>query len=151
MLKIERVFATTVCGLLFYGFSTLAFCQSTSPQEEAKKGEYLSEVQQLIGSRGDEPAENIFHNIEILRGKKASRLPGMMEALTGLLGVNCSFCHIPGHWELDEKPPKMIARKHFKMQASINEQYFNNENKISCWTCHHGRPQAELVPSDSAK
>src|SRR5689334_17437345 len=47
----------------------------------------IAEIKKRIAGREDELAENVFKNIEILKGKKASRLPGMMLALTGLIGV----------------------------------------------------------------
>src|SRR5262245_36213323 len=47
----------------------------------------LNEIKQRLVGRENEPAEKVFKNIEVLRGKNASRLPGMMAALTGLLGV----------------------------------------------------------------
>ena len=68
----------------------------------------------------------------------AFRLPGMMSALTGLLGVTCTTCHVPGHFESEELAPKRTARQHFKMQAALNQEYFGGANAISCWTCHRG-------------
>ncbi|MEW6212901.1 MAG: photosynthetic reaction center cytochrome c subunit family protein, partial [Acidobacteriota bacterium] len=73
-------------------------------------------------------------------------LPGMMSALTGLLGVDCSHCHAPREWE-KETPAKQTARKHFAMQSMLLREYFNNENKITCWTCHRGKPQPEPPPA----
>lgn len=117
-----------------------------SQQTACTKQEYLDEVRTLIRGHEDEPAENVFKNIEILKGKKASRLPDMMNALTGLLGVECNYCHTPGHWEDDDKKPKQIARKHFQLIKSVNHDYFQDENKVSCWTCHRGQPKAPLLP-----
>ena len=41
----------------------------------------LDEIKKKIAGREDEPAEQVFKNIEILKGNKASRLPGMMGGL----------------------------------------------------------------------
>src|SRR5689334_20986496 len=76
------------------------------PQQDAATAERdaaLSEIKRKIAGSEDEPAEKVFKNIEILKGKKASRLPGMMSALTGLLGVNCTYCHIKDKWDSEEK------------------------------------------------
>ena len=62
----------------------------------------------------------------------------MMSALTGLIGVTCATCHVPDHWESDELTPKQTARRHFKMQAELNQEYFGGANAVSCWTCHRG-------------
>jgi hypothetical protein len=131
-------------GFVVSLFSSLAFSQSSPAENE----QYLEEIRKQIAGREEEPAEKVFQNIEILQGKKASRLPGMMKALTGLLGVDCKYCHVPGHWELEEKKAKVVARQHFAMQAAIMKQYFSDENKISCWTCHRGKPLAEFVPQE---
>jgi hypothetical protein len=72
-----------------------------------------------------------------------------MSALTGLLGVDCNFCHIREHWDSEEKSEKRIARQHFAMQARINEEYFSGEEKLSWWTCHHGQPEPESLPPES--
>ena len=136
-------------GLVLICLSIISFTTFTFSQTVGRTdAEYLAEIQKRIAGREDEPAEKVFQNIELLRGKKASRLPGMMEALTGLLGVNCAHCHTPGHWEADDKKPKVIAKQHFDMQSAILKQYFNDENKITCWTCHRGKPTVEILPPD---
>ena len=85
------------------------------------------------------PAEEVFKNIEILKGKPASRLPGMMTALNGLLGVKCSYCHDVNAWE-KEVPAKVTSRCMFAMIRDTNGKYFGgtNPNPITCWTCHRG-------------
>jgi hypothetical protein len=104
----------------------------------ARQKEQLNGIRERIRGRESEPAETVFKNIELLKGKPASRLPGMMSALTGLIGVTCSTCHVPDHWESDELIPKQTARRHFKMQADLNRDYFGGANAVSCWTCHRG-------------
>jgi hypothetical protein len=85
------------------------------------------------------PAEEVFHNIEILKGKPASRLPGMMTALNGLLGVKCAYCHDVNAWD-KEIPTKITSRHMFAMLRDTNKTYFSgaNPNPITCWTCHRG-------------
>jgi hypothetical protein len=85
------------------------------------------------------PAEEVFKNIEILKGKPASRMPGMMTALNGLLGVKCSYCHDVNAWE-KETPVKITSRHMFAMIRDTNDKYFSgaNPNPITCWTCHRG-------------
>jgi len=104
----------------------------------ARQKELLNGIRERIKGRANEPAETVFRNIELLRGKPASRLPGMMSALTGLLGVTCTTCHVPGRFESEELAAKRTARQHFRMQAALNQEYFGGTNAISCWTCHRG-------------
>jgi hypothetical protein len=110
----------------------------TATDVAARQKELLDGVREKIKGRENEQAEAVFRNIELLRGKPASRLPGMMSALTGLLGVTCTACHVQGRFESEELAPKRTARQHFKMQADLNKEYFGGANAISCWTCHRG-------------
>ena len=104
----------------------------------------LAGLRERLAGHEDEPAEKFFKNIEILKGKKASRLPGMMSALTGLLGVDCSYCHIKNEWDREDKPTKQTARKMFRMIATINKDNFEGRNAVSCWTCHRGNPHPPI-------
>src|SRR5258708_12136781 len=87
------------------------------------------------------PAEQVFHNIEILKGKPASRLPEMMKSLNRLLGVQCTYCHVAGAWEKEEPEPKRTARRMFKMVGNISEKYFDGRDELTCWTCHRRSPK----------
>ena len=117
---------------------TGAAATPTPADAAARQRELLESVRERIKGHETEPAETVFKNIELLRGKPASRLPGMMSALTGLLGVTCTTCHVPGNFASEELAPKRTARLHFKMQAALNLDYFGGANAVSCWTCHRG-------------
>jgi hypothetical protein len=106
----------------------------------------MAAVLKHMAGHEDEPAEKVFTNIELLKGRPASRLPGMMTALTGLLGVECSFCHDLNNFAT-ETPRKITARKHFAMQAALNRDQFAGANAVSCWTCHRGTPKPEIQSS----
>jgi Photosynthetic reaction centre cytochrome C subunit len=114
--------------------------------QESERARNLEEVERLIAGREKEPAEKVFKNIELLKGRPAERLPGMMRALTGLIGVECSHCHVPDRWESEEKPAKVTARKHFAMQAELNKSQFAGQNAITCWICHRGQPKPQSTP-----
>jgi hypothetical protein len=95
---------STLVAVAFLSASVPA--QTPSPRDStatadaaARQKELLDSVRDRIKGRENEPAEKVFGNIELLRGKPASRLPGMMTALTGLLGVTCTTCHVPGRFE----------------------------------------------------
>jgi Photosynthetic reaction centre cytochrome C subunit len=89
-------------------------------------------------------AEEVFKNIQMFKGKPAARVIPAMDALTGLLGVDCAYCHVQREWEKEDKPNKQTARKMFEMMGYLNETYFDGKNRLSCWTCHrgHGKPPA---------
>ena len=115
-----------------------------TPDTKLEDAKYLAEVKQKLVGHEDELAENVFKNIEILKGKKASRLPNMMSALTGLLGVSCSYCHVPNEWAREDKPTKQTARKMFRMIGRLNKEEFEGKNAVSCWTCHRGNPHPPI-------
>ena len=56
------------------------------------------------------PAEEVYRNIEVLRGTRASDVPMLMQEFSHALGVECSYCHVPDQWDLDEKPQFVTAR-----------------------------------------
>ncbi len=95
-------------------------------------------------------AEDVFKNIQTFKGKPAARVIPAMDALTGLLGVECTYCHLAREWDTDDKPPKQTARKMFEMIDYLNESYFAGQNRISCWTCHRGHPKP-LAPVADAR
>ncbi len=128
----------------------LVFCAaaglgSAAGQQEPSDKVRLDRLRERLAGHENDPADTLFKNVSILKGRPASRLPGMMEALTGLIGVNCEFCHDKDDFASDDKPAKKTARAHFAMIARLNKEEFGGQNKISCWTCHHGKPKPELT------
>ena len=136
--------ARTDNGVLIGSLLPASTQQPQPAVNSAERDAAIAEIKKRIAGREDEPAEKVFKNIEILKGKKASRLPGMMAALTGLLGVNCTCCHVPDKWDSEEKPAKQTARRMFRMIGAINDDYFEGQNKVSCWTCHRGNPHPPI-------
>jgi len=96
-------------------------------------------------------AEDVFKNIQTFKGKPASSVIPAMDALAGLLGVECTYCHVTREWDRDDKPRKQTARRMFEMQRYLNETHFGGRNRISCWTCHRGHGKPEVHPNDPAR
>lgn len=86
----------------------------------------------------DKPAEEVFQNIEVLKGLKAKEVAQAMVAFSGSLGVKCSHCHVPGEWADESKEEKKIARKMLTMVGELNRDFFKGEREVACWTCHRG-------------
>lgn len=97
---------------------------------------------------GDAPktAEQAFKNIQVLKGTPADELQPAMQFITNSLGVECSFCHVPGAYDKDDKKTKLTARKMIEMQMAINKDHFNGDREITCNSCHHGSEQPAGVP-----
>ena len=91
-------------------------------------------------------AEQVYKNIVQLKGTPSEQLLPAMQIISSSLGVECSFCHVPGKAELDDKPAKKTAREMMAMVASINKGSFGGRQQVSCYSCHHGAANPASVP-----
>jgi len=96
-------------------------------------------------------AEDVFKNIQVLKGIPVDDFMGTMGIMCASLGFDCSDCH-PGagtvkvDWAADN-PRKNVARKMVRMVAAINTDNFSKRQMVTCWTCHHGRDRPSTTPS----
>src|SRR5271165_6551488 len=91
-------------------------------------------------------AEEVFKNIEVFKGTPADRLIPAMQFMTSGLGVECSYCHVEGSFEKDDKKPKQAARKMIKMMFAINQENFDGHREVTCYSCHRGSPHPVATP-----
>lgn len=91
-------------------------------------------------------AEEVYKNIQVLKGAPASRMDRVMNNLNRWLGVECGFCHVPDQWDSEEKPAKQMARKMFGLVRTIGKEPDGGGSKINCWTCHRGQSKPEFLP-----
>jgi len=83
-------------------------------------------------------AEEVYKNIQVLKGVPAELLHQTMEITEGALGVGCGYCHAGfGDFEKDT-PRKLISRLMMKMVMDINKENFGGRPVVSCYTCHRG-------------
>ncbi len=92
------------------------------------------------------PAEQVFKNIQVMKGVPAPRLMGAMQFFAKSLGVDCSYCHVPNEFDKDDKPAKITARKMLNMVHQINSANFPDNQVVSCWMCHRGNAKPEAFP-----
>ena len=97
------------------------------------------------------PAEQVFKNIQVLKGVPSDQLIPAMQFITSSLGVQCDFCHMEGAFDKDDKKPKQIARKMMQMMIIINQENFENHRDVTCFTCHQGSPKPLTIPIISAE
>jgi len=83
-------------------------------------------------------AEQVFKNITELKGIPADQLIPAMSFIAASLGAECSFCHVEGKMELDDKEEKKTARQMIAMTAAINKNSFGGKREVTCYSCHHG-------------
>ena len=93
-------------------------------------------------------------NLQVLDFESVRDLKTYMKTIQKDLGVKCIFCHDLNDKSIDTDH-KIIAREMMKMQKDLNKQYFatigdsllkhENTLQISCWTCHRGTKEPQLV------
>src|SRR6058998_2237647 len=105
----------------------------------------LSVVIGAQGAHDERPrmAEEVFKNVQILKGISVDQFMGTMGFFSASLGLNCTDCHVDesaAEWAryADEKPMKQMARKMILMVNSINKTNFAGRQIITCNTCHRG-------------
>ena len=93
-------------------------------------------------------------NLQVLDFESVRELKKYMKTIQKDLGVKCTFCHDLNDKSIDTEH-KLVAREMIKMQKDLNKQYFamigdsllkhKNTLQISCWTCHRGIKEPQLV------
>jgi photosynthetic reaction center cytochrome c subunit len=122
----------------------VAFVCATSSPVFSGAGEQQDQRPAAPAQQEDKPAEQVYKNIQVMKGMPASRLMSAMSRLTQSLGVDCSHCHVPDALDKDDKPAKQTARKMFEMVRMINATL--GANRVNCYTCHRGQPQPASMP-----
>lgn len=92
------------------------------------------------------PAEQVFKNIQALKGTPANQIIPSMQFIANSLGVECDFCHVRGANEKDDKKTKLTARQMIQMQMAINRDNFKGEREVTCFSCHRGAHDPVGVP-----
>ncbi len=131
-----------IAALLGLGTATLA-AQSKHPE--------IAALEVSIAGREQQPAEQVFKNIQTFKGMPAIRVLRIMEqAFVPNLGVSCSHCHMEKEWDSDAKPAKGIARNMWTLRAEWQEDVRkatgNKDAVVTCSTCHKGQPKPAFAP-----
>jgi hypothetical protein len=92
-------------------------------------------------------AEQVYKNIQQLKGTPADQLNGAMQFISVSLGVECDTCHVAGKFDADDKGPKKTAREMMAMTAAINKDSFHGRQEVTCYSCHRGSLHPMGVPA----
>ena len=106
----------------------------------------MKEVLKEYAGKETMPAESVFKNIKLIKGRTVEQVLRMMNFGFGRsLGVRCQHCHVLGHWADEDKNTKQIARDMMTMTGRINEELLpaiknikSEHPGLNCGTCHHG-------------
>ena len=90
--------------------------------------------------------EQVYKNIQVLKGFASDQLIPAMQFITASLGVQCDFCHVENAFEKDDKDPKKSARKMIQMVLALNKDVFEGQQKVTCFACHRGARKPVIVP-----
>jgi hypothetical protein len=82
-------------------------------------------------------AEEAYKNIQVLKGVPAEQVIPGMRVIAGSLGVGCTFCHVQGQFDKDDKDTKKTARLMITMMMDINKNSFKGRQQVTCFTCHN--------------
>jgi outer membrane lipoprotein-sorting protein len=83
-------------------------------------------------------AEQVYKNIQVLKGTPAGQITPTMRVIARDLGVTCEFCHDEADRSKDDLKPKQTARAMITMMRDINKNSFDGRTQVTCVTCHNG-------------
>jgi tetratricopeptide (TPR) repeat protein len=102
--------------------------------------------QQVSASDSQKRSEEVYKNIRVLKGIPFGQLIPAMQFISSSLGVGCSFCHVEGHFEKDDKKPKQTAREMMQMMFALNQRNFAGQREVTCYSCHRGAVNPVATP-----
>src|SRR6195256_1508309 len=96
-------------------------------------------------------AEDVFKNVQVLKGIPADEFMGTMSVFSAALGESCETCHDGkdgwASYALDTIPLKRTARRMVTMMAAINQANFGGRQAVTCFTCHRGANRPRITPA----
>ena len=109
----------------------------------------------VAGQAAQEPAqpmaENVFKNIQVLKGIPADEFMDTMGMFAASLIYDCTGCHVEDilvrREAFAEVTPRIQrARQMVVMVNALNKQYFGGQPRVTCFTCHRGSGFPETIP-----
>ena len=96
-------------------------------------------------------AEEVFKNVQLLKGIPVKEFMGTMGMFSASLGLNCTDCHVEeagGNWAryADDTDLKRTARRMMTMVDSLNKSMFGGRRLVSCYSCHRGTNRPQVIP-----
>ncbi len=148
-LSLNALTSNPVRAITFIHSDHQAPAQDSKPFDQQEK---LQELRKQIAGQENKPAEEVFKNIQLLKGRPAGALLRVMEiGYSKSLGVNCTHCHVVDQWEKEDKPQKQITREMSAMVRTINTDLLKKVKNlksesptVNCTTCHRGQVKPAL-------
>src|SRR5215467_14574145 len=147
-MKVSRPLTMTLaCLLAAVPASALA-----APQQSLQEAQALA--QKIAQQTAQKPlmAEEVFKNVQVLKGIPVNQFMETMGFFAASLGLNCVYCHTAQSLEdwdhfADDIPRKRMARNMIMMVNDINKTKFGGRRALTCYSCHRGAETPRVVPS----
>jgi hypothetical protein len=96
-------------------------------------------------------SEEVFKNVQLLKGIPVKEFMGTMGFFSASLGMNCVECHVEesgGDWSryADETDLKRTTRRMMGMVNTLNQSMFGGRRVVSCYSCHRGTNRPQVIP-----
>jgi hypothetical protein len=119
-------------------------------------GSFVSAQGQGAASAAAPTADQVFKNIQVLKGIPVDQFMDAMGMFSSSLGYDCSSCHSQEiHTDRAAfaitTPLITRARQMIAMMNGINETNFGGRPRVTCYTCHRTSPTPDDVPSLAAQ
>ena len=102
-------------------------------------------------AQADKPpmADDVFKNIQVLRGLTVDQFMGTMGFIAAALSMNCIECHDTSSSEAFalDNPRKQMARRMILMVDAFNKSNFGGKREVTCYSCHRGDARPKVTPS----
>lgn len=117
----------------------------------------VQQVLATIAGKEDQPAGQVFKNVQLYKDMPAKKFVVMMDSTFGrALSNNCTNCHVVTDWADDSRQGKVRTRVMVNMVNAINADHLTKlpagrggPPTVTCMTCHRGiggNPGARLFP-----
>ena len=104
-----------------------------------------------VGSQPKPPmSEEVFKNVQVLKGIPVYQFMGTMGAFSAALGMSCEDCHSASdrdwaQYAIDNNR-KRTTRRMVLMMAEINRANFGGRQVVTCFTCHRASDRPTVTP-----
>jgi hypothetical protein len=100
---------------------------------------------QAVSSTTGKKAGEAFKNVttSTLKELSVDDFVASMGLISANLGLDCADCHPNAGTDkadfVTDTPRKVTTRRMVEMVATLNRTNFAGVQRVTCWTCHHGR------------
>jgi photosynthetic reaction center cytochrome c subunit len=130
-LGVNRMSLTRYVAVTVLALNAICWAQSTQPSTTIPS---------------PKTTEQVYKNIQVLKGVPADQLIPAMQFIAASLGVQCDFCHLENAFDKDDKETKQKARKMMRMMFAINRDNFDGHKEVTCYACHRGAHKPVATP-----